>query len=57
MTIYDILRKYNDSELEKIVLDYAGDISEFESLYDVPEEIQDEEARSTLKNGTLKITV
>lgn len=57
MTIYDILRKYNDSELEKIVLDYAGDISEFESLHDVPEEIQDEEAKATLKNGVLKITV
>lgn len=57
MTIYDILRKYNDSELEKIVLNYEGDISEYESLHDVPKEIQDEEARSTLKNGVLKITV
>lgn len=57
MTIYEILNKYNDAELEKIVLDYAGDISEFESLHDVPEEIQDEEAKATLKNGVLKITV
>lgn len=57
MIIYEILRKYNDSELEKIVLNYDGDVAEFESLHDVPEEIQDEEARSTLKNGVLKITV
>lgn len=57
MTISEILNKHNDAELEKIVLDYAGDVSEFESLHDVPEEIQDEEARSSLKNGVLKITV
>lgn len=57
MTISEILNKHNDSELEKIVLDYAGDVAEFECMNDVPEEIQDEEAKATLKNGVLKITV
>lgn len=57
MTIYQIINKYNDSEVEKVVLDYEGDIEEFGSIFDIPHEIQDEEAKSSFKNGILEIIV
>lgn len=57
MAIYDIIGKYDDSEIDNIILDYDGYIEEYSSIYDIPEEIQDEEAKATLKNGILKIVV
>lgn len=57
MTIEKIIAKYNDSEVDKIILDYTGDIEEYSSIFNIPDDIKDEEAKSNFKNGMLKITV
>ena len=56
-TIEEILMKYNESEYDKIILDYEGDIEEFESQWDMDKSLLYEEATYKLHNRVLTIVV
>lgn len=58
-TIEEILMKYNESDYDKIVLDYEGDIEEFEHQWDLQEAgvPMDEDATYKLRNRVLTLTV
>lgn len=56
-TISEIIHHCDLLGIEKVVLDYCGDIQEFESPFDIPSEICDDEATSTFRKGVLKIVV
>ena len=58
MTISEILDKHSDLDYDKIILDYEGEIDEFEDRWEMDEILMDEEAKGKLdKNGNLIITV
>lgn len=60
MTIQDILDKYDDDEYYQIELtyeEYDDYIETFESKWEVPDCILDEEATGKLVNRTLKIKI
>ena len=56
-TILEIIEKYNSIDIFTVVLDYEGDIEEFASLWDLPDDVLNDEATSRYNNGVLTLIV
>lgn len=63
MTIIEVLEKVNSQDIEKVVMNYEGDIEEFETLEDFEEEVYDngleeEEVKGfNVKRNTLTLVI
>jgi hypothetical protein len=57
MTIEDLINKYDEDDYDSIVLDYEGDIEEFECKWDMDDCLFDEEATGKIVNRKLIIKV
>lgn len=57
-TIEDILMNFNDSEVDKVVCDYEGEIYKFNSILEAQDDLPlDDEATYKLKDRVLTIIV
>ena len=58
MTIEDILMRFNDTEVDEVILNYEGEIYKYDSIFEASEDIPlEDEATYKLHNRVLTIIV